>query len=493
MADSTDSGDPRPPRPTGTSRQPPVRQGDSIALEVTDLAFGGAGVAHVEGFAVFVRGGLPGQTVQARIIRRKSGYAEAAIEEILVHSPDEVPVRCGHFGPCGGCLWQNFDYARQLEAKSNQVRDCLVRLGGLADPPLEPPLAAPETYGYRNKMEFTFSDRIWRTRDDETGAFGVGLHVRGRFDKVLNQRECQIAPPWMAEAAMEIRELAEATGLPPYFIRESSGFFRFLVLREGFGTGERMVHLITWPAPPGSREETAVDQVLSGLHERRPGITSLVHGVTGSRANVAFCESHRTVIGPPVIHERLLGHLFEIGPNTFFQTNTRQAERLFELALAMAGGPVDTAWDLYCGVGALTLPLARQARQVVGAELIAASVEAAWRNAAANGVANAAFVAVDMRHAIRAEGLVDGEGRMVAQRPDLVLVDPPRDGLHADVAAGLVALAPPRIVYVSCNPSTLARDSGRLTEGGYRLERARAVDMFPQTAHVEMVALFTRG
>jgi 23S rRNA (uracil1939-C5)-methyltransferase len=208
---------------------------------------------------------------------------------------------------------------------------------------------------------------------------------------------------------------------------------------------------------------------------------------------VAFCESHRPVIGPPVLRERLLDHLFEIGPNTFFQTNTRQAERLFALALDMAGGPVDEAWDLYCGVGALTLPLARRAGHVVGAELIEASVAAARRNAAANGVTNVEFVAVDMRHGITAEGLVDPEGRIVARRPDLVLVDPPRDGLHADVTAGLVALAPPRLVYVSCNPATLARDAARLVAGGYRLTRSRAVDMFPQTAHVEMVALFTRG
>jgi 23S rRNA (uracil1939-C5)-methyltransferase len=473
-----------------TRPRPPVKVGQEVELVVNDLAFGGAGVARVEGFTVFVRGGLPGQTVRARIVKRKDGFAEARIEAVLVKSPDEIAPVCRHFGPCGGCLWQNLDYERQLAAKAGQVRDCLVRLGGIPDPPLTAPLAAPAGYGYRNKMEFSFADRAW---DEPDSRFGVGLHVRGRFDKVLNNAECVIAPPWMAAVLGTVRELAVASGLPPSLMRTHEGFFRFLVLRDGRNTGERMAHLITWPCAPGSAEERAVDAILAGVRARHPEMTCLLHGMTGSKASVAYCETWRTVIGKPTITERLLGFDFDIGPNTFFQTNSAQAERLFTRALELAGGPVDLAWDLYCGVGALTLPLSRRAGRVVGAELIEASIAAARANAAANGVTNAEFVAIDMKDALTEAGLVDRAGRLVSGRPDLVLVDPPRDGLHADVTAGLNRLAPPVLVYVSCNPSTLARDAARLAEGGYVLDTATPVDMFPQTAHVEMVARFRRG
>jgi len=472
-----------------TKKTPPVRVGQEVEVQVHDLAFGGAGVAHIDGYAIFVKGGIPGQSVRVRIVKRKDGFAEARILEVLVHSPDEITPPCSHFGPCGGCLWQNLDYARQLEAKTGQVRDCLVRLGGLIDPPLGPALAAPSPYRYRNKMEFSFADRAW---DEPESRFGVGLHVRGRFDKVLNNAECHLAPTWMAEVLGTVRELAVASGFPPSEMRTHGGFFRFLVLRDGRHTGERMVHLITWPAASGSAEERAVDDILAGVAARHPEMTSLLHGTTGSKSSVAYCETWRTVLGRPVIHERLLDHLFEIGPNTFFQTNSEQAEGLFHLALEMAGPRVETAWDLYCGVGALTLPLARQADHVVGAELIESSIEAARANAVTNGVTNVEFVAIDMKEALSESGLVDKEGQLVSGRPDLVLVDPPRDGLHADVTAGLVRLAPPRIVYVSCNPSTLARDAARLVEGGYRMDAAVPVDMFPQTAHVEMVARFIR-
>jgi 23S rRNA (uracil1939-C5)-methyltransferase len=475
------------------SPSPPVRVGQQLELDVEGLAFGGHGVAHVEGFVVFVPRGLPGQRVRARIVTRKRGWSEARIEETLREAPDQVPARCRHFGLCGGCAWQHLAYARQVEAKGAQVRDCLVRLGGLEEPPLEAPIAAPDPFGYRNKMEFSFSDGVWRDEPGGGPGFGLGMHVRGRFDRVLRQEECPIAPDWMAEVAVTVREAAEASGRPPWAAREPRGFFRFLVLREGRNTGERMVNLITFPPAPGSDDAAVARRVLETVAERHPGITSLLHGTTASRATVAFCESWTAVAGPDVIHEELLGARFAIGPNTFFQTNTRQAERLFTTALDFAGPDVTEAWDLYCGVGALTLPLARRARRVVGVELVEASVVAARANAMANGVDNVRFVAADMKSAIRPEGLFDASGARVADRPDLVVVDPPRDGLHADVTAALSRLAPPRIVYVSCNPATLARDAARLGEGNYRMERAVAVDMFPHTAHVEMVAAFTRG
>jgi len=486
---------------TDRPARPPVRPGDTLDLVISDLAFGGNGVARKDGYAIFVKGALPGQTVTARITKRKKSFAEARIEAVLVPSPDQVEPECRHFGSCGGCLWQHLDYAKQAEAKARQVADCLARIGGLDAPPVDAPLAAPSPYGYRNKMEFSFGERLWHDAPPprrEPGSpppreFGLGFHARGRFDRIVNIEECHLTAPWFADVVRAVRAAAEASGFAPYETRDHAGFFRFLVLREGVHTGDSMIHLVTYPAAEGSPEEAAALAVLDAARAAQPAVTRLLPGVTASRASVAFCESHRTVHGSAVIRERLLDDLFEIGPNTFFQTNTRQAEALFTLALEMAGGPVETAYDLYCGVGALTLPLSHRAARVTGVELIDDAVTAARRNAEISGRDNATFLCADMKTALTPAGIVDDSGAVIAGPPELIVVDPPRDGMHPDVVKGIAGLRPGRLVYVSCNPSTLARDAALLVEGGFRMERAVPVDMFPQTAHVEIVAAFTRA
>ncbi len=481
-------------------KSPPVRPGQVLDLDVVDLAYGGNGVARSDGYAIFVKGALPGQTVRARITKRKSTFAEARIDEVLVPSPDQVEPVCRHFGSCGGCLWQHLDYARQVEAKARQVSDCLTRIGGLDPAPVGAPLSALQPYGYRNKMEFSFGERLWHDTPPqrEEGAepdaeFGLGFHARGRFDRIVNLEECHLVSGWHADVVRTVRAAAAETGLPPYETRTHGGFFRFLILREGINTGEKMIHLVTYPSEPGSREERAADAVLAAARRAAPDVTSLLHGVTASKASVAFCQSFRVVHGSPTIRERLLDDVFEIGPNTFFQTNTRQAELLFTKALEMAGGPADLAYDLYCGVGALTLPLSHRAGRVVGVELIEDAVRAARRNAELSGRDNVTFLAGDMKKTLRPDGIRDAAGGLVAGRPDLIVVDPPRDGMHADVIEGILGLAPDRLVYVSCNPSTMARDTALLTAGGFTMTGAVPVDMFPQTAHVEVVAAFRRN
>ncbi len=471
----------------------PVKKGEIVPLEVERLAFGGKGVARIEGYTVFVEGGLPGQAVEARVVKRKKAYAEARIERVVRPSPLQVEPRCRHFGVCGGCSLQHLDHSAQLEAKREQVRDCLVRLGGLAGVEVEPALGSPAVYEYRNKMEFSFSATRWLEEHELAGdtavedRFGLGLHVRRRFDRVVNLERCHLMPEWVSEVVRRVRSAARESGLPPYSTRTHEGFWRFLVVREGVHTGDRMVHLITHRAPPGSGRAEAVERIADRLRDPELGITSLLHGTTVSKASVAFCEEVRVLAGEPVIRERLLGETYGIGPNTFFQTNTRGAEALFREALDRGGfGPEETVWDLYCGVGALSLPAARRARRVVGMELVAESVEAARRNAERNGVENVEFLAGDIR-ALLADPTLGA-----AFRPDAVILDPPRDGIHADVAAALLALAPERIVYVSCNPATLARDLAALVPGGYRPGAVLPVDLFPHTAHVECVATLER-
>lgn len=470
----------------------PVRKGDTIELCVERLAFGGLGVAHVEGYTVFVSGGIPGQRVMATVLKRKRTYAEARLDRVLEPGPQQVAPRCAHFGLCGGCPLQHFDPTAQLEAKREQVRECLARLGGLTETEVEPTLASSSTYEYRNKMEFSFGTR-WCEREELTAGapvadrFGLGLHVRRRFDRVVNVSRCHLMGEEVSLLVGAAREAARASGLDPYSTRTHEGFWRFLVVREGVHTGQRMVNLITCTAAAGSAGRQAVDRVAEALRSRGPRITSLLHGTTDRLSAVAVCDEVRTLDGEPIIREKILDLTFEIGPNTFFQTNTRGAEALFLEAIARGHFTEnDTVWDLYCGVGALTLPIAGRVRRVAGMELVPESIAAARRNAGLNGVRNAEFFAGDIR-ALLADPSLAG-----SLRPDAVVLDPPRDGIHPDVARALIDLAPPRIVYVSCNPATLARDLALLVAGGYGLDPVRPVDMFPHTAHVECVASLAR-
>ncbi len=466
----------------------PVKRGDVLPLTVERLALGGRGVARVEGYTVFVERGLPGQEVEATILRRKKAYAEARVERVLRPSPQETEPRCAHFGLCGGCALQHLEYGAQLEAKRDQVRDSLIRLGGFADPVVEETLPSPAAYEYRNKMEYSFSTR-WLTDPDaaESGEsrFGLGLHVRRRFDRVVSVERCHLQDAEGSELLGRVRSFAEASGIPFYSTRTHTGFWRFLVLRQGVHTGDRMVLLITNRATPGSAPWRAVEDLGRALAAGGIRITSLLHGMTASKGSVAFCEEVRTLAGEPVIRERLLDLTFEVGPNTFFQTNTRAAETLFREAIRMAEvTPADTVWDLYCGAGALSLPMARVAGSVLGIERVPEAIEAARRNAVLNGIDNATFLVGDVREALAA-------GDHPA--PDVVTVDPPREGMHADVVASLLEAAPRRIVYVSCNPATLARDLALLAAGGYVPGPVRPVDLFPHTPHIECVTVLDRG
>jgi 23S rRNA (uracil1939-C5)-methyltransferase len=471
----------------------PVSKGDRVELRVERLAFGGQGVARIDGYTVFVPGGLPGQRVEATVLKRKRAYAEARLERVIEAGPHQVTPRCEHFGLCGGCALQHFDHEAQLDAKREQVRECLARLGGLTEAEVEPTLPSPLVYEYRNKMEFSFGTR-WRDHDEmaegaaEADPFGLGLHVRKRFDRVVNISRCHLVSAEVSTLATAAREAARASGLPPYSTRTHEGFWRFMVVREGANTGDRMVNMITNSAAPGSAGARAVERVAEALRGCGAPVTSLLHGTTDRLSAVAICDQVRTLAGEPVIRDRILDLTFEIGPNTFFQTNTRGAEVLFTEAIARGHFTEDdTVWDLYSGVGALTLPISRHARRVVGMELVPESVAAARRNAALNGIQNAEFFAGDIR------ALLADPGLRSSLRPDVVMLDPPRDGVHADVALALIDLAPPRIVYVSCNPATLARDLALFAAAGYRLDPVRPVDMFPHTAHIECVASLARA
>jgi 23S rRNA (uracil1939-C5)-methyltransferase len=445
--------------PDGTITQERPARGELLTLDVESLAYGGKGVARKNGYVVFVAGALPGDRVTAEVTKAKRGYAEASTREILRESPDRVPPRCDHGGePCPGAPWQGLAYEEQLRHKQTQVEDSLVRLGGLEGFELEPIEPAAERWRYRNKLEYSFGER-----DSE---LVLGFHARGRWDLIVDAEDCQLASERNNERRNELRDWARSAGLPAYDRRAHQGVLRNLVIREGRRTGQLQSRLVTSPAeiprPP-------VD-----LHTIVEGTGSGTDGPTGA-------------IGAEYLEEELCGLRFRISHRAFFQTNTEMAERLYGMAAERAGlTGSERVFDLFCGIGTLGLTLAKGAGEVWGIEIVPDAIVDAEENARLNGIENARFRTGDARKEIRP--LLAEAGR-----PDVVVVDPPRAGLSQKVVRRLIECRAPRIVYVSCNPTTLAPNAAQLAEAGYRLRRVKPVDMFPQTPHIECVALLEKS
>jgi 23S rRNA (uracil1939-C5)-methyltransferase len=453
---------------------PKPRRGDTLELTVDDLAFGGEGVGRADGYVVFVRGGLPGDRLRVRITEARARFGRGTIETVLAPSPDRVEAPCPYFGRCGGCRLQHLAYPAQLAFKTKQVRDCLERLGGLPAFEMRPILAAPDPYGYRNKMEFTVG-----------GAPGaapvVGLHQAERYDVVLDIERCLLQSDTMNELLDEFRRQVRARGLDAWEADTGRGLLRFVVVRQGRHTGQAMVNVVA-----GAPDVETLGPLAEALRARTAALSSVVLNVNAKKASVAVGSEEHLLTGRDHIEESLGGVTFQISANSFFQTNSRQAERLFGLvAEACALDGTETLLDLYAGTGAISLLLARRVARVYGIELSAAAVADAVRNARANGIDNCTFLAGEVRHVLP---------ELMAQgvRASVVVADPPRAGFHPKALRALARLAPDRIVYVSCNPSTLARDVGDLVREGFRLEWVQPVDMFPQTPHIEAVARLVR-
>jgi len=448
------------------------RRGDTLELVVDDLAFGGEGVGRVEGYVMFVRGGLPGDRLRVTVIEARARYGRGVIEDVLTPSPDRVEAPCPYFGRCGGCRLQHLAYPAQLAFKEKQVRDCLTRLGGLPPFELRPILPAPETFGYRNKMEFTIAGP----------GPTIGLHVAERYDVVLDIERCLLQSETMNALLDEFRRQARERDLSVWDPQSERGLLRFVTVREGRRTGQAMVNVVA--AAP---DVQAVMPVAEALKARVPATASILLNVNDKKASVAVGSEEHLLLGRDQITESLEGLTFQISANSFFQTNTAQAERLFAIvteACALAGH--ETVLDLYAGTGAISLLLARRATRVYGVELSAAAVADAGRNARANGIDNCTFLPGEVRHVLPAL-MRDGV------RAEVVVADPPRAGFHPRALAALAALRPERIVYVSCNPATLARDVGDLARQDYRVEWVQPVDMFPHTPHIEAVARLSRA
>jgi 23S rRNA (uracil1939-C5)-methyltransferase len=450
----------------------PVTKDQELELRIESLAYGGNGVARLNGFVVFVRRGLPGDVVRARVTKVKRNHAEALAVEIVEPGAPRVDAPCAHYPECGGCRFQDLAYESQIAAKHDQVRDALQRIGGIAEPPLEPIVPAESVFHYRNKLEYSF------TQTAEGPA--LGFHRAGRWDEVLEIERCWLTTDLGNAIRGAVRDWARAEHLEAYDQEHQTGYLRHLVVREGRSTGQALVLLVTAPGERFEREEL-VDTL-----RRFPEVRSIHWAVNETPAEVTNLPT-TLLWGDEAIEEELLGLRFRIRPNAFLQTNTAMAERIYELAREAAAVQRDeTVYDLYCGTGTIGLSLASSALTVWGVEVSEESVACAIENAELNGIANAAFFAGEVGRSL--EELAERAGP-----PDVVVVDPPRAGLSSKAVRQIGRLEPKRIVYVSCNPTTLAgnvKELGR--DWGFTLERVTPVDMFPHTPHVEAVALLTR-
>jgi 23S rRNA (uracil1939-C5)-methyltransferase len=449
----------------------PVRKGEELELRIDSLAFGGSGVARLDGFVVFVRGGVPGDDVRARITKVKRGFAEGIVTELVHSSNSRVVAPCRHFGVCGGCRFQDLAYSVQLAEKERQVRDALVRIGRFVEPPHEPIVPAASQFAYRNKLEYSFT----------SGEDGVdlGFHRAGRWDEVIGIEECLLTTDVGNAIRLAVRTWAREEQLEAYDQETGSGYLRHLVVREGRNTGQALVVLVT---APGERFEAGY---LVDVLRRFPEVRSIHWAINDTPAEQTNLPT-KLLWGTDAIEEEILGLRYRVRPSAFLQTNTEMAERLYELAREYAGlSGEENVFDLYCGTGTIGLALARSAGAVWGVEISEEAVACAIENAELNGIDNARFFAGNVGQSIE-------ELREQAGHPDVVIVDPPRAGLAGKALRRTGALGASRIVYVSCNPTTLASDLQVLRdEYGYVLERCRPVDMFPHTPHVESVSLLS--
>ncbi len=469
------------------------RKGDIIALRVTDLAEKDQCFGRLDnGMAVMVSGMLAvGDRVSARIKKVRQRYIEAIAMEVLQPSPDRTTPLCSYFGVCGGCKLMHIRYEAQLQYKQKKVRDALEHLGNFVAPPVLPVLAALAPFHYRNKMEFSFSSMRYLLPEElsleqlsRPKEFALGFHTPGNFEKVIDIDYCYLAKEAMNQTLALTREFALANGLAPYAVKAHTGFLRNLVVRFSESREELMVNLVTsW------HDEALMQRYSKHLEAGMAGQKmTVVNNVTDRMNTVATGDREFTLSGEGFITERLGGLDFRISANSFFQTNSAQAELLYRSILEVAAlGPDDTLYDLYCGTGTITLYLARYCRQVIGLEVVESSINDAQNNAVLNGIGNAAFFQVDLKDFQAMLHTLENY-----DSPRVIITDPPRAGMHPRALSTMLRLRPERIIYVSCNPASLARDGKEMSLHGYQLLSVQPVDMFPHTSHIESVACFER-
>jgi len=473
-----------------------LNKGDTIQIKVDRYAFEGKGIGKInlenttgnnepDSFIVFVNGAYPGDTVSAKIKKLKKTYAEAFVEEVLIPSSKRVQPRCKYFGTCGGCKQQDLDYAQQISYKQEQVEDIFKHDGGFEEFKIENIIPSENVFYYRNKMEFSFSELEWLKVIDENTevkkGFFVGLHVPNNFEKILDVEECFLQSELSSQILNFSREFFKQRGLSIYNTKTHSGYLRNLVIRQSQKTSDLMINLVTF-----DKNEFLMKEYVSAIINKFPQITTIVNNISTKKASIAVGDYEIVYHGSGYIYDKIGDYKFRISANSFFQTNTIQAEQLYNTALGYADLKGDEIiYDLYSGAGTIAIYVSGKAKEVYGFEAVESSIFDAKANLELNEIKNVSFVQADLYKSFL-------PFTSVLPKPDVVILDPPRGGMHSKTVKDVLELSPQKIVYVSCNPSTQVRDIKMFAEGGYKLVKIRPIDMFPHTYHIENVALLIK-
>lgn len=473
-----------------------MEKGDILELQITDYAFEGKGIAKItrddsgKKFVVFANGAYPGDIVKAELMRIKKSYAESKVVEVVRPSPDRTEPRCKYFGVCGGCKQQDLKYEIQLKYKEEQVKDIFERIGGLKDFEILPIVPSEKIFYYRNKMEFSFADKRWlwpgeiEEKDEiKDQNFALGLHIPRMFDKVLDINECYLQSEESTKILNFTREFFKPLGTTIYSTKTHEGYLRNLVIKQSHHTNDLMVNLVT-----SKLDEQLFGKYAEELLKVEPKITTIVNNINEKKAQVAIGDFEQVFYGNGVIFDKIGHFLFRISPNSFFQTNTIQAENLYKTALDFAEFSGDEiVYDLYSGAGTISIFVSPHVNEVYAFESVEDAVKDAHTNVELNKITNVHFELADLNKSF----LPVIEKKSIS-KPDVVISDPPRAGMNPKTVDDLIKLSVKKIVYVSCNPATQARDIKLLVEAGYKLIKIRPVDMFPHTYHIENIALLIK-
>jgi len=467
-----------------------LKKGDEIEVDITDLSSEGKGISKLEdGFVIFSENALPGDKALIRIRRKKSSYAEAKLIEILSSSEFRIPPRCRYFGICGGCKLQNYEYKKQIEYKTNVVKNAFERIGGFNNLKIPNTMPCDEIFYYRNKMEFSFSDDKWLEEKDLNYAresFVLGLHVPKFHSKIVDIEECFLQSEISNEILNFTRKFFKSRNVSVYSTKTQSGFLRFLIVRQSKNNSELMINLITY-----DYDQNLMSEYSEELKKSFPEISTIINSISQKKAQVAIGDQNHVLNGNGFITEKLKTYShkeysFKISPQSFFQTNTRQAERLFNILVEFGDfRKGDNLLDLYCGTGSISIFISESVNKVLGVELIEDSIIDAKENVKLNDVTNIEFICSDIKDFLEQEDVMSDYNKLI--------LDPPRSGLHPKICEVLSETKFDKIVYVSCNPHTQARDLQIICgKNNYSIEKIQPVDMFPHTYHVENVVSLKR-
>ena len=459
-----------------------IRKEDIVELWVEKLAFGGEGIARIDGFVVFVKGAVPGDRILAKIIKKRKGYANAVIHELIDPSSERTNAPCPYSGYCGGCNYQHLEYEYQLRYKREQVVDSITRIGALKDVKVNEVIPSDNIFEYRNKMEFSFSDRRWilpeeYNKDEKNYGFALGLHVPGTFYKVIDVDMCLLQHKAGNAILKSVKQYVQETGIPAYGLKSHKGFWRFLTLRYSEAFDQWMVNIVT-----SDNGYDLIKPLAEKLRNQFDNIVTVINNISRKKAAIALGEEEEVITGDGYIKENIGPYIFRISANSFFQTNTSGAEKLYDKVLEYADlNKSETVIDLYCGTGTIAIYLSKYAREIVGMEISENAVSDARLNCQLNRVSNCSFIHGDIKDTISS----------LTFKPDVLIIDPPRTGMHKDIIGQIINMGIKKIVCVSCNPATMARDMEILAEK-YEIREIQPVDMFPHTYHIESVAKLVR-